>query len=143
MHGNDRARARRDRRLDARRVDVVRGLIGLDRHGPCADVARGEPRGDVGVRGHDDLVARTDLPCAQRERERIEAARHADAVAGATEFRELAFEALDLRSADERGLRQRVPEHGHEFVRQLQMRGHQIEKRNFRWISHSLTFSPL
>ncbi len=88
--------ARRDGLLDARRVEVVRPRVGLDGDGRRARVGDGEPRGDVGVRGDDDLVARPDAQRAQDQVQRVEPVADADAVARAAVGGELRLEGLAL-----------------------------------------------
>ena len=61
VHRQQRARVRRERRLDAHGVNVVRGRIRLHRHRPRAHGADREPSGDIGVGRHDHLVARPDF----------------------------------------------------------------------------------
>ena len=57
VHDHDGAGAGRDGRLDARRVDLIGGYVGLYEDGHEAVLRDGEDGGDVGVGGDDDFVA--------------------------------------------------------------------------------------
>jgi hypothetical protein len=100
MDGDDRARARADRRFDARGVDVAGGLVGLHRYRRRAGLAHREPGRDEGVRRNDHLVAGADAPGAQHEVQRVEAVADADRVGDAAVRGELALEGVDLGAED-------------------------------------------
>ena len=61
-------------------IDIVRPLVGLDRHGRRAALADGEPGRDIGVRRHDHLVARGHAERAQGEMQGVESVGDADGV---------------------------------------------------------------
>ena len=86
-------------------VDVVGLRVDVDEH----DLRPGHldrlGRGDEAVGDGDDLVAGADAERLQRDEERVGAVRHADAVVDAAVAGERLFELLDVRAADERGLR--------------------------------------
>ena len=100
VHRQDDLGARRDGRLDQRRVDVVGARIGLHRHRRGAALADGQPGGDVGVAGHDDFVARPDAHGAQGQVQGVQAVGDADAVGGAAVGGVFAFEGFDFGTAD-------------------------------------------
>ena len=99
VDGDDRAGARRDGRLDRRRIEVVVGAD-VGEHGHGADRGDRLGRGVEGVRRADHLVAALDADGAQRERERVGAVRDADAVRDAERGGGLLLEGLDLRAED-------------------------------------------
>ena len=66
--------------LDAVWIDVVCGQIGLDRHDDRSDAGHGQPRGDVRVGRHDDLIPCSDTESAERQLDGVQAVSDADAV---------------------------------------------------------------
>lgn len=100
MDGHDRPGLWRDRRSDARRVDVVRDGVGLDRLDDGAHRADGEPSGDVCVRRHDNPITGFDVAGPQREDKCIKTVARADAVPGATIVSPFGFEFRNLVTAD-------------------------------------------
>ena len=71
------------------------------RHGTRARVVHGQPRGDVGVRRHDDFVAGTDAVSAQYEVQCIEAVADADAMPDLAVPGEFLLEGVDFVAEDE------------------------------------------
>ncbi len=96
VHGQDDLGARGDGRLDQCVINVVRGLVRLDRNWHRTALADRQPSGDVGVRRNDDLVAWTDVHRPQHQMQGVESVRHADGVVGFAELGELGFECFNL-----------------------------------------------
>ncbi len=101
MHGQEGARARRDRLRRPIDVDQARARLDIDQNRGGAYRLDGQGRRNKGVRGSDHLVPRTDPPGAQGQGQRVQAVADSDHVFCAAIGRERAFEALHLRAADE------------------------------------------
>jgi hypothetical protein len=102
MHRHDRARARRHRALDRRRIDVLIGQH-VDEHRARAEVDDHRGRGDERIRRRDHLVAGTDARHFEREKQRVGAGVERDRLAGAAVFGQPRLEPFDLRAGtDER-----------------------------------------
>ena len=98
---HDRLRARPNGPPHGRGIEQQGPALEVRRHGPRArhtDAGRGR---DTGIRGKDDLVARSDTERQQRERDRLRARRAADGVLDAQPGRELALERLALLAQHE------------------------------------------
>ena len=76
VHDDDRLRARRDGRFHLRRIHVPAARQRLDRHRRCPRVADRQPGGNIGVTGHDHLVARPDSPGMQHQVQRLQPVAH-------------------------------------------------------------------
>ena len=92
VHGNDRARARRDERLEEVEVEVPRDRLRVDRDGHVTVVVRGERRRDVRARADEDLRAGLQIQRSDCKVERGRPAGHSDAVPYAYVVGELALE---------------------------------------------------
>jgi hypothetical protein len=101
MDRQDDLGARRDRGLDAGRVQVVGARVGLDRDRRRAALADGQPGRDVGVAGHDDLVALAHAQRLQAQVQRVQAIAQPDRMGRAAIGRPLLLEAFQLAAQDE------------------------------------------
>ena len=101
VHGQDPARARRDGRLDGRRVEHERLGIHVGEHGRRPLVEHHVGRGDERDRRRDDLVARTDAGRPHQQVQPGRAARDGDGVLAAAEGRELLLEVARVRAEPE------------------------------------------
>ena len=95
VHGNDRARARRERRLRCGGIDTVVGVGNVGRYRYGAGLGDGLEGRDEGHGGDDDLVARRNARGEQAQPKGIEAARNADAMPAAAIGRKGALEVFD------------------------------------------------
>ena len=100
IHGHDRLRLVRERRLDQRRIDIERARIDVDEYGRRAGERDHPGRRNERERRRHHLVAGTDTERHQRDEQRIRAARHCDAMARSRERRETTLELRDLRTHD-------------------------------------------
>ena len=96
MHGKDSPGVLGDGGFDFFRIDVVGALVRLHGHGPRADIADREPRGNVRVARDDYLVSRSDPKRFQRKDQGFQAVAHADAVLRPGIFREFTLEGLEF-----------------------------------------------
>src|SRR5579864_7035530 len=101
MHRHDGAGPRRDGGVDQSWIDRVGGGVDVDQDRRGADRNDGEDRGDEGVRGGDDFVARTDAEPPERQLNRSAAGTDANAVPGTGEAGELLFKGRNGPAADE------------------------------------------
>ena len=130
MDGHDRPGARRDRRRNPVGIDVGAGGRRLDRHGLGTDRRHRQPGRDVGIGRHDDLVARTEIPGAQHQLQRLQPIAEADAVTGAAERRVLGLERLDFLAEHEPAGFHHPEIGGIEVGLQLGIDRLHVEKRN-------------
>src|SRR4051812_13317910 len=98
MHGQNGARARRYRRFDFGRVYVARVGFAVHEDGRCVRGRDCLGRGEEGVCGDDDFVARAYSASGERELYCGRAVRDADAELCADVLRERALERLNLRA---------------------------------------------
>src|ERR1700719_4839890 len=99
--------------------------------------------GDERVRNRNYDIAVLDATGHEGEAQCVRPAIYADAKLCIAELRKLALELLHHASTDETRVAKGLLHYRQQLILQFLVRCHQIEKRNFRWISHSLTFSPL
>jgi hypothetical protein len=95
MDRNDGSRLAGHSRGDRARVEVEAGRIDVGEHGSCAGMHDAIGRGTEGQRRRDDLIARTDAGCQQRQVEAGRARIDGNGVLGAEAPRKRLFEALD------------------------------------------------
>ena len=82
-------------------VDVEGTRVRFHRDHTGAGARDREPSGDIGIRGHDDLVALADTEGLQGQVHGIEPIRHTDAVSGAAEAGVRLLESSDFLAEDE------------------------------------------
>ena len=131
VHRDHRLGAAGDRALHKRRIEVEARCVGLDRHRHRAAGAHGQPGGDEGVGGDDDFVARPDVHGKQRQLQRRQAVGDADGVPHAAEPREFFLEGLDFRPEDVAAAGVHPFDRGVEFRLDLQVRGLEVQERDF------------
>ena len=76
VHDDDRLRAWRDGRFHLGRIHAPAARQGLDRYRRGSRVADRQPGGNIGVAGHDHLVARADAPGMQHQVQRLQPVAH-------------------------------------------------------------------
>ena len=103
VHESDGPRAIGDQALERVEVDVAGAGVAIEEHGPPAAQLHGVGGGDVGLGGHDHLVAGPQVDRQVTEVQRRHAGGGGDRVRGAGELREGALELLDLGAVRERG----------------------------------------
>ena len=97
---DDRLRPRGDAPGDLGRIERETARIDVGEDHAGADLMDALGRRDVGERRGDDLVARTDVEGAERERERVGPGIHPDAVLRPAERGDLLLERGDVRAED-------------------------------------------
>ncbi len=130
MGRQDRFGPVRDRRLDPRRVEVMRRGIGFDRHRGRTRHRHRQLGRDIAVAGDDHLVPRPDPDRLQRQVQRIESVADPDCMARATISRPLRLERRDFRSADIRARCDHSRHSGVDFHLEFAGCGGEVEERD-------------
>src|SRR5919109_435265 len=128
---HDRLRPLRQCSLDLLRVDVVRLRIAIDEYNVGTDARDGQGSRNVGVRGHDDLVAGADFQRRQGQTESVETAADTDAVSGFDEVGKRSLETCDLVTENVCGRRCHIMECTVNLLLDRDVLRHQIDERNY------------
>ena len=138
MHRKHRRRGSTDALFGGLRGDQVGHRVGFHRHRTGTDRRHRQPRCDVGVRRHHDLVAGTDPQPLERQHQRIEPAAHAHGLVRTGHRRPLPLKALEFGAEHEPAAVDHAPGHRQEFGRQRTVLCLQVHETNDRFIHQIL-----